>query len=165
MARERGLTVAPFDSILSLIRVLKNQRWDIINAHTGRTHTWAVLVQTFLTPRSKRGAVVRTRGDARPVRRKLATWFVTRRTSAVIAASEHIRRQYQTELGVELERSKTIYPYIEVDDKWVVPPEYRVGVVGRLDVVKGHAIVIEAAAHVLKQKKDVKFIFAGQQAD
>lgn len=160
-AAERGLTVAPYESGLQILRLLRRQRWDVVNVHSGRPHTWAILNGLL----GAGGPVIRTRGDAREVRTDLLTRFVYRRTRAVIAASEHIRRQYEELLGIPDEKLKTIYPGVTVDAEIQPPPEDRVGIVGRLDPVKGHATLLEAAVRVLEKRPKTKFLIAGKEAN
>ena len=68
LAVEKGLITAPFEGVGQLRRLLKRP-WDLINAHTGRTHTWSILTRALAGLGSARTVpVVRTRGDARPIR-------------------------------------------------------------------------------------------------
>jgi glycosyltransferase involved in cell wall biosynthesis len=163
LAHEKGLVTAPFESALGLRKILKRP-WDVINAHTGRTHTWAVLTRSLSM--SGRGSVpvIRTRGDARPLRVNALNKFIYRRTAGFIAASAHIGRQFEDELGLGENRFEVIYPAVTPDAALTAPPPDRVGILGRLDPVKGHAVFLEAAAHLLRTRPQTRFLIAGKEA-
>ena len=160
-AHERGLITAPFGGALGMRQVLRRP-WDIINAHTGRTHTWSVLTRA-LSSRS-RVPVIRTRGDARPVRVNALSRFVYGRTAGFIGASAHIGRQFQDELGLDENSFEVIYPAVTADPEIFAPPVDRVGILGRLDPVKGHAVFLESAALVLRSRPQARFLIAGKEA-
>lgn len=162
-AHERGLVTAPFEGVFGLRKVLKRP-WDVINAHTGRTHTWAVLTRALSLSSRSRVAVVRTRGDARPVRVNALSRLVYGRTAGFVAASAHIGRQFEDELGLDEKRFEVIYPAVSADRAITAPPVDRVGILGRLDPVKGHAIFLEAAAVVLRSRPNARFLIAGKEA-
>jgi glycosyltransferase involved in cell wall biosynthesis len=145
------------------LRILGSQHWDLINVHTGRAHTWSVLSQFLKTSRA-RVPVIRTRGDARELNVNMLDRVLYHRTAAVIAASDHIRHQYELELKILPGFLKTIYPSVDAVEPWTPGPAGRIGVVGRLDPVKGHAVLLEAAVTVLKEKPDTKFLIAGKEA-
>lgn len=159
MAHAKGLKTASIDSIFSLSRLVRGNPWDLINVHTGRTHTWALLLSRKGTP------IVRTRGDARPVRSTPLSRFVYRKTAAVIAASSHIAHYYEEGLGLPEERVHVIYPFVIPDENSTTPPANRVGILGRLDPVKGHAVFLEAVTDVLKERPETKFLIAGKEAN
>ncbi len=164
MARHRGLAVAGVGSFRALRRVMKETAWDVVNAHTGRTHTWSLFAKLSLGRRAAKTVIVRTRGDARPLQSNALYRFLYRRTGLVIAASEHVRKQYDERFGLSEEKARTIYPGIAVDTKIADYPPAVIGILGRLDMVKGHTIFLEAAALVLKEKPFTKFLVAGKEA-
>ena len=164
-ARAMGLDVLPFDGAAQLRRALRSREWDVVNAHTGRMHTFAVIHRLLAGGRKAGYAVVRTRGDARPLSVHPLIRFLYRRTEAVIAASDHIRAQYESELGAGGEFARTVYPSVDPRPDGPLPPEARIGILGRLDPVKGHAIFIGAAAHVLSQAPEARFAVAGREAN
>lgn len=161
-ADQMGLKTLPFANNRELLGVIKSERWDIINAHTGRMHTWAVLFQMAgLYPKTP---VIRTRGDARPLNVHFAGRSLYRFTAAVICASDHMAKQYRASLRAFQLPIETIYPSIEADSSIQPAPANRVGILGRLDPVKGHSVFLDAAAQVLKKKRDVRFRIAGAEA-
>ena len=106
----------------------------------GSTLTPAALTPWPWLPPRAAAVVVRTRSDARPVRKRPGTGLLFRRTGRTIAAAEYIRQQYLDTVGLPPERVVTILQGVELPP--VVPAPTgppRVAIVGRLDPVKGHA--------------------------
>lgn len=161
LAKSRGLSTVPINSIPQLWSLIHSKAWNIINVHTGRSHTWAIL---FEIANNRKIPIVRTRGDARNVTVNAFSKFLYRRTKAVIAASEHIAQQYDQGFDFLRERIQTIYPSVEVSQEGTPVPSSVVGILGRLDPVKGHSVFLEAAALVLKECPDAKFDVAGKEA-
>ncbi len=162
-AHERGLITAPFQGVFGLRQVLRRP-WDVINAHTGRTHTWAVITRALTASARARVAIIRTRGDARPVSVNALSRFIYARTAGFIAASAHIGHQFEDDLGLDENRFEVIYPAVGADPALSLPPADRVGILGRLDPVKGHAVFLEAAAVVLRSRPGAQFLVAGKEA-
>lgn len=158
MARQRGLQTWSIGTLFELSRALRAENWNVIVPHTGRSHTWATLLKRRGTP------VVRTRGDARPVRDNAVSQFMYRNTSAVIAASEHIANYYLEDLNLPERKVHVIYPSVDPVALTPPPPD-RVGILGRLDPVKGHAFFLEAVADVVKERPQTKFFIAGKEAN
>jgi glycosyltransferase involved in cell wall biosynthesis len=146
-------------SSLPMLRAfLRRERIGVVNAHTGGTHTLAVAATAGLTT-----AVVRTRSDARPVRKRPGTSLLFDRTGRTIAAAEHIRQQYVDTVGLAPERVVTILQGVELPPNVPGPTgPPRVAVVGRLDPVKGHADFLAAAGLVLRRFPQTRFVIAGR---
>lgn len=163
LAREKKLRTTSVQSVFNLYSLLGSEKWDVVNAHTGRTHTWVILARMM---RGQTFPVVRTRGDARPVNINPLTRIVYARTQAFVAASEHVRGQFEA-AGLDLSQSqlKTIYPSVEPAAAPLPLPGKVVGILGRLDPVKGHATFLEAAAGVLNVDPKVQFLIAGKEAN
>lgn len=162
-AREMDLRTLPVSSFIDVVRVFRGRPWDVVNVHTGRTHTWAVLARLLLGHRAN-FPVIRTRGDSRPLKTTFLNRFVYQRTRAVIAASDHVRRQYESGFRFNEEEARTIYPSVFPEEIITSLPENVVGILGRLDPVKGHTAFLEAAAKVLRQAPDVQFLIGGKEA-
>ncbi|MFN0117906.1 MAG: glycosyltransferase family 4 protein [Elusimicrobiota bacterium] len=163
-ALEKGLSVLPFVSLLELKSILSSKPWDVVNVHTGRTHTWTVLF-SLLMKKKVSWAIVRTRGDARALSTHPLIKFIYRKTQGVIAASQHVGEQYEQGLPLNSEQLSVIYPSVQIDEKIQPYEPFTVGVLGRLDPVKGHAYFIEAASLVLKKIPQVQFLIAGKEAN
>ncbi len=164
MARERSLKTIPITGVLSLRRMLRLDHWDVINVHTGRTHTWAIFARLMGGKSARRAALVRTRGDARPLKGNFNFKLMYKKTDAVIAASEHVRNQYEDVLQLGEDKARTIYPAVQLENHGAPPKGAVVGILGRLDLVKGHTVFLEAAAQIVKTQPDIQFLVAGKEA-
>ncbi len=155
---DRRSPVTPAE-VLRLRRLASAGGFDVLAPQTGRAQTIAWLA-SFLPGR--RYACVRTKSDARPPARGLTF----SRTAAVIAASEHIRAQYLAK-GFPAGLVATVRQGIAAQPPTPPPgrPPYRVGVLGRLDPVKGHAWFLESAAELLKGGARAEFLIAGGEAN
>lgn len=165
LAADLKLKTVPMSSYLALRKFLKQNPVDVINPHTGSTHTWSVFSQAFKSQKYKKIPIVRTRGDARELRTNALAQFIYSRTQGVIAASDHVRKQYELGFGMNEQKARTIYPAVTVDENIVVPDLLSVGILGRLDPVKGHAFFLEAASKVLKTIPGALFLIAGREAN
>lgn len=145
-------------SILRLKKLIEKEGIDIVNAHTGKAHFLTYLVSLL----SKRKfIIIRTKSDAMHPRKS----FLYKKTKKVVAASEFIKKKY-LKIGVEPEKVATVYQGIE--PQFCGPAVLRssgskIGMIGRLDPVKGHRYFLEAAAVVLKEYPDIKFLIAGRE--
>lgn len=166
LAQQKGIDTVPVFSFFSCHRVLHGESWDVVNAHTGRTHTWAYLCLALSTRRSHRPILIRTRGDARPISSHPGTAFIYHRTDGFIAASQHVASQFSTVYPLIQPKMSIIYPSVECQNFFPgsVKPHV-VGLLGRLDPVKGHSVFLEAAARVLARIPTATFLVAGPNAN
>src|SRR5262249_18326021 len=134
-------------------------RVDVVHVHRGKEHWLAALAnRTSATPRP----IVRTRHIAQAVSPHRANrWLYGRATSLVLTVTEAIRRQY---LAAGLVRPGGIVPLpggADVDAYAAkpaagdvrarlggAPGEPLVGMIGGLRVMKGHRVVVQAAAQL-----------------
>lgn len=145
-AERLGLQTIPLTSLRRLNplrRFLKEQGIEILNAHTGSTHSLAVA-----SALGRSVAVVRTRSDARDVRRRVGSRFLYQHTHRVIAAADYIRQSYLKKLRLPGRKVVTIYQGISLSQFSVkpLPAVQTVGIVARLDPVKGHRYLLEAVS-------------------
>lgn len=151
-------------SLPTLRGFLRRERIGVVNAHTGDGHALAVAATAGLASSSGRTiAVVRTRADARAVRKRPGAGLLFRRTARTIAAAEYIRRQYIDTVGLSRERVVTILQGVELPP--AAPPPAgppRVAIVGRLDPVKGHSDFLAAAALVRARHPETQFTITGR---
>jgi len=143
---------------LKLEKMLAAECVDIINAHTGKTQTLAFLLSFFS---AKKIAVIRTKADARPPSKS----FAFMKVSKIIAASDFIRNGY-LELGVAPKKIALARQGINLPAAAPRKPEppYKIGVLGRLDTVKGHECFLRAAAELIKSGVKAEFHIAGYEA-
>jgi glycosyltransferase involved in cell wall biosynthesis len=128
---------------------------QIVNAHTGSAHVLALL----LAP--KGAAVVRTRGDARPPRSNALARLAASRTAALIAANSVLKIQLEDAFpGTPV---RAIPQGIEgPDDSAPMPGMPFVGMIARMDPVKGHAVLLDAAQILKPRVPGLKILCAGE---
>ncbi|HVO33600.1 MAG TPA: glycosyltransferase, partial [Elusimicrobiota bacterium] len=83
-AHRLGLRTVPLSTVKGLTALrgfLKKHEIDLLNAHTGSTHSLAVA-----SALGQKVAVVRTRSDARAIRRRVGAGFLFGHTQRIIAA-------------------------------------------------------------------------------
>jgi glycosyltransferase involved in cell wall biosynthesis len=166
-AHRLGLKTLPMvklKNLGALRRFIREHHIDLINAHTGSTHSLAVAAAL-----GQKVAVVRTRSDARNLKPRPGGRFLYKHTHRVIAAAEYVRRSFLKELKLAPKKVVTVYQGVELEDFSAGPfPKYPVlGIVARLDPVKGHRYLIEAVyllkavypnlrLHVIGQEENIK---------
>lgn len=161
-AGDRGLPThgwsegpAGWAEIPALRRAMKEFKPDLLNAHTGSAHAMALI----LAPRGV--PVVRTRADARPAKSHALARWAAGRTAGFIAANSAIK----TELSDAFPRSHIhLVPQgVEGLDEMTDPPGAPiVGILGRLDAVKGHQVLLDAAQILAPQIPGLRVVCAGQ---
>jgi glycosyltransferase involved in cell wall biosynthesis len=127
----------------------------VINAHTGSAHALALIIAP------KGAAVIRTRGDARPVHATSLTRWAAGRTAAFIAANRAIEEQLKEAFP------KTPARYVPQgiegpDDLAPMPGAPFLGMIARLDPVKGHDVVLDAAMTLKTEVPGLMIRFAGE---
>jgi glycosyltransferase involved in cell wall biosynthesis len=162
-AQRLGLKTVPLATIRRLNplrRFLKDQGVQILDAHTGSTHSLAVAASL-----GQKIAVVRTRADARSVRRRVGSKFLYNHTHRVIAAADYIRDGFVKTLRVPESKVVTIYQGLDVQNFQVktFPDTPVLGIMARLDPVKGHRYLLEAAAILRRIFGDFRIRIMGQE--
>lgn len=136
---------------------LKKAGIQLINAHTGSAHSLAAALAA-----GTRVKVVRTRGDARPPKGHALSAALARRTDLFISANEAIGRKL-----------RALFPRTRVEvvpQGLPLPPEAPltaepfVGILGRLDPVKGHEDLLAAARLLGEDHPQARFLAAGDGA-
>lgn len=158
-------------NVARFLSYVKNTRPDIIVAHRGESHMIAALAVRLS---GLRLPVMRYRGDVRFARTSiLSKWLNKRLTAGVGVSTEKQRQFYLDNFGIKSVR--LIHPGIDTSffkprprDKNLArrhnirAGEVVIGMIGRLDLVKGHRFFIEAAKIISIEEKNVKFIIAGK---
>ncbi len=154
-----------------LLRLLRDT--DVVHVHRGKEHWLAAIANRLsVTPRP----IVRTRHIVQPVRPHAANrWLYRRGTNLVVTVTEAIRRQYlasglvREDAVVALPGGADVEHYRprRVDDGTrvhlgVQAGETLVGMVGGFRVMKGHAVVVDAAARFAFAGTPVRFAFIGR---
>lgn len=156
-AKKRGLPVFPLRGFLSLRRCVSREKIEVVNAFTGSGHTLS-----YGAVLGRRVVLVRSRGEARQVRRRWGQGVILRRTQALVAASEVLaeecRRVFPQGPAVTL-----IVPSVEVREIRPLPSgPLRWGVVGRLDPIKGHDMILQALSLARRLVPDITLALAGR---
>jgi glycosyltransferase involved in cell wall biosynthesis len=126
----------------------------VINAHTGSAHALALLAAP------KGAAVVRTRGDARPPRSNALTRLAAGRSAALIAANSPL----WSALGAAFPgRPVRLVPQGIAGPERAAPLPVApvVGMIARLDPVKGHDVLLRAAAALRARVPGLRVLCAG----
>ncbi len=138
---------------LRLRSAAKDCAADVVCAHTGSTQTLSLLLGRPL---------IRVKADAR----KPSAGFTFSAVDAVIAASGYIAGLYAG-AGLSSAKVSTIRQGILLPE--VPPPAaarpLKVGMLGRLDPVKGHEVFLKAAAALLASGAKAEFHVAGYEAN
>ena len=146
---------------------------DVVHVHRGKEHWLAAVANRLISaPRP----VVRTRHIAQAVRPHAANrWLYRRGTSFVVTVTEAIRRQYVAAGLVEPDRVAAMpggadterYHPLPRDPETFTrlggrPDRPLVGMLGGLRIMKGHGIVVEAAARLAARGVRPHFVFVGR---
>ena len=145
---------------------------DVLHVHRGKEH-WLAAIANRLTAAPR--PIVRTRHIALAVRPHAANrWLYRRATALVLTVTEAIRRQYLAAgLGVP-ERVVTLAGGVDTvayRPRPRDPETYRrlgggdgplVGMIAGLRVMKGHRVVVDAAARLARAGHRPRFVFIGR---
>jgi glycosyltransferase involved in cell wall biosynthesis len=148
-------------------------RIDVVHVHRGKEHWLAALANRRLP---RRRPLVRTRHIVQAIRpHALNRWLYSRATDLVVTVSEAIRRQCVAAGLVPEERAVSLPGGADGErfrpgsdaaalrrelDLPAGPPI--VGLLAGFRVMKGHAVVVEAAAALAAAGREFHVLFAGQ---
>ncbi len=174
-AREKGILTREvpmrksYDvpAILRLIRIIRDDRIDIINTHSGKDSLLAGLAGRLS---GKRPAIVRTRHLALPI-----TSLVTYRNlpDRVVTVSKYVKNYLVSEgvpesmvtavpTGVNTEVfNPEMYDYTFREELGIRRDAPLIGTIGILRKKKGHHHLLEAIPAVLRRFPEARFVFAG----
>ena len=158
-----------------LSRYLAQEQYDVVNVHRSEGAifvAWAVQRLRTLGGRVPAPALIRTRGDMRPVRRNpLNRRLYGRSTDQVIATNELLRQELIIRLRLDPSRVHTVR--FGLDPAEIAPrrsaEEARrelglpaaarvVGMLGRIGPVKGHRYLLEAAPAIVQAVPEAVFL-------
>jgi glycosyltransferase involved in cell wall biosynthesis len=155
-----------------LSRVIKQLRPDIVHAHDPHGVAMAALALSMSTDLAKPPLVAARRVDFRLRRSALSRWKY-RQVDCFICASDAIRqlliadgvpgaRAVTVHEGIDLGRAAAAPPAQLHEELWLPHEAPLVGNVAALVPHKGQRHLIEAAALVIPQVPDARFIIAGE---
>lgn len=159
-----------------LITFIDREGTEVINCHRSEGYPLIVLADRISRARP---ALIRTRGDARPVRRGFHNKILyTRYADGVIASGEVVRKSLAERLGLPLDDIKVIYSSVDTErfrpleshsdircELGIPSDSPLIAILGRIDEVKGHRYFIEAAAQVLKDQPSARFLIIAKEID
>jgi glycosyltransferase involved in cell wall biosynthesis len=149
-------------------------RCDLVHVHRGKEH-WLAAAASRLGGRTR--PIVRTRHIAQAVRPHAANrWLYRRATALVVTVSDAIRQQYLAAglvppervialpggADAEAYRPRAADPTVRASLGGADVP--LIGLVSGLRVMKGHQVVIDAAARLIAAGRRVRFAFIGRGA-
>lgn len=162
----------PFN-ILKLIRYIKERKIDIIHTHMYFANTFG-RIAAFLARTPIVISTAYSNYFEYKKRNILMEKFLSRFSDKIIAASNSIKEFTVKQQKISPDKFRVIYDCASTDkfsknidafsvkQKLGIEPDYSVvGCVARLNVVKGHSYLIQAAAVVLKRNPKVKFLLVG----
>lgn len=179
-ARAAGLTVhsmqfesrfkpiGDFRDALALRRLVKRRDIQVVHCHRGKDH-WSGAVALFGL--RSRPALVRTRHVVTPMKNKMANrWLMHRATDGVIAVSEAAKGS----LG-GLADARVIYSAVDLekfhpskrsdavrrDITEAKAGDFVIGLVGRIQRVKGQGHLLEAASMLIDKHPAIRVVVAG----
>lgn len=160
-AREAGLETReipqPWLCLPRLRAEIRERGIEILNAHTGSTQALAAALAW-----GRKLPVIRTRADARPCARHLLARALARRTQAFIAANARIRGELLE--AFPFARVELVFqgiPSAPLPAAAGLPQAPVIGILGRLDPVKGHDDFMDAAVLLHKALPQARFLAAG----
>ena len=155
-----------------LSRLLAREQPDIVHAHDPHGVAMAALALSMITDGAKARLVASRRVDFHLKRHALSRWKY-RQVELFVCASEAIRRMLVAD-GIAAERTVTVHEGIDVgraesapeaqlrQDLWLPHGAPIVGNVAALVPHKGQRHLVEAAALVVREVPDARFVIAGE---
>jgi L-malate glycosyltransferase len=155
-----------------LSRIVKQLRPDVVHAHDPHAVAMAALALSMSTQPKKPRLIAARRVDFHLARNALSRWKY-RQVDCFICASDAIRRMLVGD-GIPRARAVTVHEGIDLghvdaappaslhEELWLPHDAPLVGNVAALVPHKGQRHLIDAAAEVVRQQPDARFIIAGQ---
>ncbi|MBI4386732.1 MAG: glycosyltransferase family 4 protein [Elusimicrobia bacterium] len=170
-AARRGLDTLALSRLPGCLPCLRSyvakRAITLIHAHSGSAHTLAVVAARMLR---NAPPVVRSHAGSPPIRKNPGAGWLWRRTAGFIGASRKILDQFQASFPKLAIATRMVPlgipdPYAKRDPAPEPPLQepLRVGIVARLDPVKGHLFFLRAAARVAWEAPDTVFTVAGRE--
>ena len=164
---QRTYDLTALRGALHLRRFLQQQQVRIVQTFFESSDLWAGFVTKTLSP-AKLVWSRRDMGILRSPKHSVAYRLMANAPDAVFAVSEQVRRHCIDVDGIKPDRVQTIYNGLDVSD-WEAaaapvrtPGRIVVTTVGNIRRVKGHDVLITAAASVVSRFPDVMFSIAGE---
>ena len=162
-----------YNSISRINKILKKENINIINAHRAEGQSLSI-ISNKLT--GNRAVLIRTRGDQRVTKNNFLNRCLYRDlTDRVIVASQMAKENHFT--GFDISGKIRVIPSAVDTDVFnprasgekfrinygIKKDEYLVGIIGRLDPVKGHYYFLEAASLLKDILPSLKYVVVGKE--
>ncbi len=164
---ESSYDLTALRAAFELRRFLKQQKIQIVHTFFESSDIWAGLVTKTLS-KAKLVWARRDMGILRARKHHIAYRLMAGMPDAVFAVSDQVRRHAIEVDRIDPARVQTIYNGLNLED-WDAAPrpakvadEFLVTTVGNIRRVKGHDVLIRAAAAVVQQFPKVTFSIAGE---
>jgi glycosyltransferase involved in cell wall biosynthesis len=161
---QRTYDLTAFRAARALGRFLREQSVLLVQTFFESSDLWAGLVTRTLSS-ARLVWSRRDMGILRSAKHRLAYRLMAGVPDEVFAVSDGVRRHCIEEDGIDPARVCTIYNGLDVNRfrsrQDTVPPRFTVTTVGNIRHVKGHDVLIQAAALVLAQYPEASFSIAG----
>ncbi|MBP7796572.1 MAG: glycosyltransferase family 4 protein [Elusimicrobiales bacterium] len=153
--QDRKKILNPF-IIIKLINFIRKEGIDILNAHTGKTQSIAYIISFFC----HNIKIIRTKADTK----KATKSFTYSRINLIICGSKYIKDMFS---NINNKKSVVIYKSIILPEYKPIVKEkpFKIGILGRLDPVKGHIYFIKAAVDILSKGYNCNFFISGKEAN
>ena len=147
-------------NFIKIGRLCRHIKPDVIIVHTGSLH-----FITFIWSTIYRIPLIRTRIIAQSVHKNVLNKLLYQQTDKFIVPTDQMRRELIGKLFLQEDKVETLYFPADVDLAMdiMLPQKKSIGMIGRLDPVKGHATFLEAAAKVQSKIHDVEIHIAGAE--
>lgn len=162
-----------YNSIEQIKNVLTGNNIDVINAHRSEGQTLGYLANRLAAGKA---VLVRTRVDQRAAKNNFFNRYLYRNmTDRIIVPSQMAKENHFIGFDIE-DKIRVIHPAVDTDifnpkisgEKFrtsygIKRDEYLVGIVGRLDPVKGHYYFFKAASRLKDIGHSIKYAVIGQE--
>jgi glycosyltransferase involved in cell wall biosynthesis len=165
---------APLDDLADLKTLLAwFPRFDVAHVHRGKEH-WLAAVANRLSRRPV--SLVRTRHIVHPVKPHAANrWLYRKATDLVVTVSEAIRQQYVASALIAGDSVVALHGGVDAEafnprangsafraSLGLSTGTQLIGLAGGFRVMKGHLVVVEAAARLAREGLRPAFLFIGR---
>ena len=167
--------ISDWSDCRALRRTIREENIDLIHCHRGKDHWLAAIAMLYLGP--QRPPLVRTRHVVTPSRNHMLNrWLYGHATSGVIGVSNAARRS----LGgladlISPDFCRVVYSAVDTEkfspshrsidlrrELGASPEDILVGLIGRIQRVKGQRDFIRAAAQLAQSNPRTRFLIAGR---
>jgi glycosyltransferase involved in cell wall biosynthesis len=169
------LRPSDWTDVRRLREILRRDAIEVVHCHRGKDHWTAAVALRGFRPRP---ALIRTRHVVTPMRTQLTNrWLMRRATDGVIAVSEAARASVARLFPDDLNRVKVIYSAVDLElfrasrrserhRREVLgagADECVVGLIGRVQRIKGQRVLLEAAASLKSRGTVPRIVMAGTE--